>query len=243
MTPLIGTSTEVPRNELLTKSARTSGFASLLIAFVLACFALSPAARAVLPAPGGGYPTGNTAAGDDALFSLTLGGNFNTAIGRDALYSNTTGGNNTASGAFALDSNTTAPNNTGIGFFALRNNTTGWQNTANGAFALKSNTTADNNTADRRARSRVRGTQGARCQELARPRPGMAGRLRGGGCGLGRLLLHPIHLAGRAGLLVRRGGIGLRHCEAARPEAMTPALAINKPAPATSRETGARTPG
>src|SRR2546430_4561516 len=44
-----------------------------LIPFVLACFALSPLARAVLPAPDGGYPGNNTAEGTDALFNLTPG--------------------------------------------------------------------------------------------------------------------------------------------------------------------------
>src|SRR6266496_1397597 len=60
----------------------------LLIALTLACFALSPTARAVLPAPDGGYPGSNTAEGTNALFSLTFGSS-NTAIGFDALYHNT----------------------------------------------------------------------------------------------------------------------------------------------------------
>ena len=69
----------------------------LALALALACFALAPAARAVLPAPDGGYPNQNTAEGDDALFSLTTGVS-NTAIGFDALFSNTTGVFNTANG-------------------------------------------------------------------------------------------------------------------------------------------------
>ena len=68
--------------------------AFLLIPLVLACFGLSPA-RAVSPAPDGGYPNGNTAEGDNALFSLTSGA-YNTAIGFDALVFNTTGNYNTA---------------------------------------------------------------------------------------------------------------------------------------------------
>src|SRR5438034_6875851 len=61
----------------------------LLIPLVLACFALSPTARAVLPAPDGGYSGSNTAEGDNALASLTTGngvGGGNTAIGWEALY-------------------------------------------------------------------------------------------------------------------------------------------------------------
>src|SRR5258707_13589546 len=54
--------------------------ALLLIALVFACFALLSTAQAVSPAPDGGYPGGNTAEGQKALFSLTSGG-FNTAVG------------------------------------------------------------------------------------------------------------------------------------------------------------------
>src|SRR5437899_11303071 len=76
-----------------------------LIALALACFALSPPARAVLPAPDGGYPGSNTAEGDDALFSLTTG-SFNTATGFDALYYNTIGNYNTANALQLLWHNT-----------------------------------------------------------------------------------------------------------------------------------------
>jgi hypothetical protein len=61
--------------------------------FTFACFALSPQARAVVPAPDGGYPNGNTAEGTDALFSLTTDAE-NTAMGFDVLYSKTTGSDN-----------------------------------------------------------------------------------------------------------------------------------------------------
>jgi Chaperone of endosialidase len=134
----------------------------LLIAGVLACFGLLPKAEAVVPAPDGGYPGGNTAEGQAALFSLTTGtyntavglfslralttGNFNTAIGAAALPSNSAD-ENTATGAGALLSNTTGGFNTANGAFALLSNTTGLQNTANGAFALRSNTTGVQNTA------------------------------------------------------------------------------------------------
>jgi hypothetical protein len=49
--------------------------ALLLIPLVFACFALSPTAQAVSPAPDGGYPGGNTAEGQNALFrdSWTIG--------------------------------------------------------------------------------------------------------------------------------------------------------------------------
>jgi hypothetical protein len=67
-------------------------------ALALACSALSPEAQAVSPPPDGGYPGGNTAAGQDALFSLTSG-DFDTAIGYLSLRSNTTGQFNTAIGA------------------------------------------------------------------------------------------------------------------------------------------------
>src|SRR4030095_305589 len=63
----------------------------------LAWFALLPTARAVSPAPDGGYPGGNTALGDNALLNLTSGRD-NTAIGFDALMNNTTGSGNIALG-------------------------------------------------------------------------------------------------------------------------------------------------
>jgi len=56
-------------------SLATAGRSFLLIPFVLVCLALSPMARAVLPAPDGGYASQNTAEGTDALFSLTIGAN------------------------------------------------------------------------------------------------------------------------------------------------------------------------
>jgi hypothetical protein len=115
----------------------------LLITFVLACFALSPAARAVCQE--GCLSGSNTVLGEDALLSNT--GVENTAIGASALYQNTTGGENTAIGLNTLTSNTTASNNTATGFDALASNTTGANNTANGAYALYSNLDASDNTA------------------------------------------------------------------------------------------------
>src|SRR5437588_169773 len=118
----------------------------LLIPLLLGCFGLSPVAQAVLPAPDGGYPGSNTAEGEDALLSLTLGFS-NTAIGYHALYSNTTGGNNTALGFDALLSNTNSSDNTAVGCDALLSNTTGFGNTANGLYSRQNNTTGSNNIA------------------------------------------------------------------------------------------------
>jgi hypothetical protein len=130
----------------------TAGRGCLLIAFAVCCFALSPAARAVTPAPDGGYPNENTAEGTNALFNLTTGIK-NTAVGFDALFHNITGSYNTANGFEALYSNTTGSSNTATGFEALFSNTTGSSNTATGQGALYSNTTINgvsgiNNTAD-----------------------------------------------------------------------------------------------
>jgi hypothetical protein len=120
--------------------------AFFLVLFVLACFALSPIARAVDPPPDGGYPNGNTAEGEDALLSLTTG-EFNTAIGFQALFNNLTGNGNTATGSNALGSNTTGSSNTACGASALASNTQGSFNTATGGVALLNNTTGYANTA------------------------------------------------------------------------------------------------
>jgi len=120
--------------------------AFILIPFVLACFAISPTARAVTPAPDGGYPNANTAEDDNALFSLdTSQGTDNTATGFEALDSNTTGNYNTASGQGALSANTTGRNNTANGQNAMLNNTTGSFNIALGDNAGFSLTTGDHN--------------------------------------------------------------------------------------------------
>jgi trimeric autotransporter adhesin len=131
------------RNSRNHPSSRHSFF---LIPLALLCFALLPGSQAVSPAPDGGYPGGNTAEGQNALFSLTSGG-FNTAVGFFSLRSNATGQFNTAIGAGTLLAST-ADENTATGAGALLSNTTGADNTANGAFALFSNTTGGFNTAN-----------------------------------------------------------------------------------------------
>jgi hypothetical protein len=141
-----------------------------VILFALGALALFPMAQAVVPAPDGGYPGFNTAAGQKALFSLTAGAG-NTAIGSFSLLSNTDGSfntgvgagtllfnvgdqsagegvNNTAIGAAALLFNTTGYQNTAVGTQALFSNTEGFENTATGYQALISNTTGGGNTAN-----------------------------------------------------------------------------------------------
>jgi len=112
---------------------------------VLVCVIFLPRAQAVVPAPDGAYPNGNTAEGQNALFSLTTGG-YNTAVGFVSLRSDTTNSFNTAIGAGTLVANT-ADENTATGAAALLTNTTGNQNTANGAFALFRNNVGSANTA------------------------------------------------------------------------------------------------
>src|SRR5204863_1454680 len=139
------------------------------ISILIVCLGLLPELHAVVPAPDGGYPGGNTAEGQNALLNLTTGGfntaagflslssnttgSFNTGVGAGTLLANVGGGNgegsqNTATGAGALLSNTTGFDNTANGAFALFSNTTGVGNTANGIGALQSNTTGRDNTAN-----------------------------------------------------------------------------------------------
>src|SRR5437899_4606447 len=101
--------TTLSEGNSISRSPLLQGF--LFLALALAWLALSPTARAVSPAPDGGYPNFNTAEGDNALFNLTTGFG-NTAIGFEALYSNATSGSNTGIGAYALYANTTGSNNT-----------------------------------------------------------------------------------------------------------------------------------
>src|SRR5437868_14966212 len=92
----------------LAKSIHHTVLGSFFVgAILLAYVGVLPSARAIMPAPDGGYPGNNTAEGTDALFNLTSGAG-NTGIGFDALFSNTIGFSNTAVGVNALRSNTTA---------------------------------------------------------------------------------------------------------------------------------------
>jgi len=142
----------------------TNSIYSTFAVVALACFALSSAAQALVPAPDGGYPGGNTAEGDNALFNVnTAVGINNTAVGANALQNDTTGHYNVAVGSGALANNTTGNFNMAIGAGALLNNnanfnlaigyrvgfmnTTGNHLTGVGAAALKNNTTGNFNTA------------------------------------------------------------------------------------------------
>jgi hypothetical protein len=116
--------------------------------------------QAVSPPPDGGYPRGNTAEGQNALFSLTTG-TYNTAVGLFSLESNATGNFNTAIGperslqplrtkilllgrySATPPARPTPP----MGYFALFNNTEGSNSTADGPEALFTNETGQGNTA------------------------------------------------------------------------------------------------
>jgi len=116
----------------------------LLIPLILACFWLSPQARATCQE--GCLTNFNTVLGEDALLNTTTG-LANTAMGWKALTFNTTGGSNTAVGHGVLLHNTDGHDNTGFGYAALIENTSGFENTALGSGALFSNSTGINNTA------------------------------------------------------------------------------------------------
>jgi hypothetical protein len=116
----------------------------VLLALTLACFGLSPRARAVCNNGCTAYGH-NTLLGEDAFFN-DYNSEDSTAIGYRALRNNWSGDNNTANGAYALFSNVYGDSNTANGTRALYN-TTGDSNTASGAYALSANTTASYNTA------------------------------------------------------------------------------------------------
>jgi hypothetical protein len=120
---------------------------SIAIALIFLCLAAAgPNVLAVVPAPDGGYPGGNTAEGQNALLSLSTG-TYNTGVGLYSLLSDTDGKFNTGVGAGTLLLNTSAERNTATGAGALFSHATGNGNTANGAFALFSDTSGQTNTA------------------------------------------------------------------------------------------------
>src|SRR5213595_707157 len=106
---------------------RAGTFTAMLLA--LGFLALSPIAKAVVPAPDGGYPGGNTAEGTSALLSRTTC-TYNTAVGIYSILSLTDGNFNTGIGAAALLVNT-GDENTATGAGALLSNSSGANNTAN----------------------------------------------------------------------------------------------------------------
>jgi len=126
--------TTLPLTRPSLECRKHSGSGFILVGLVFVWFTIASIAQAVNPAPDGGYPGGNTAEGQNALFSLSSG-TYNAAVGFLSLQSSTTGSLNTAIGAGALLANT-ADQITAVGAAALLSNTTGEANTANGAFAL-----------------------------------------------------------------------------------------------------------
>src|ERR1700732_4237901 len=110
--------TTLPVPNLISRSPLRRGF--LFIPLAIVCFGLTPAPKAfgVSPAPDGGYSSGNTAEGQNALFRLTTG-TKNTADGYLGLFFNTSGHYNTATGSQALNTNTTGVANTATGVVAL----------------------------------------------------------------------------------------------------------------------------
>ena len=92
-------------------------FGLLLVSFALICFILSPATRAVVPPPDGGYPGFNTAEGTNALKNLSTGVG-NAAVGWYSLFTNSSGSYNTGVGAGTLALNED-DENTAVGAGAL----------------------------------------------------------------------------------------------------------------------------
>src|SRR4029077_11958303 len=106
------------------------------IVLTLGFLAFPQRTQAVVPAPDGGYPGGNTAEGQNALLSLNVNAGINnTAVGWFSLKSNIEGQLNTAVGAGTLFNNT-ASTNTAIGGAAMFSNTGGNTNTAVGMLSL-----------------------------------------------------------------------------------------------------------
>jgi hypothetical protein len=90
---------------------------TVLFLALLCLVTIGPTAQSVVPPPDGGYPRFNTAEGQNALFSLTIG-SANTAVGWFSLFSDTDGSFNTATGAESLLFNI-SDQNTAFGAAAL----------------------------------------------------------------------------------------------------------------------------
>jgi endosialidase-like protein len=116
----------------------------VVIALVLACFGLSPQARATCQE--GCFTNSNTVLGEDAFLN-NFDGHDNTASGFQALHSNFSAYGNTANGSNALYYNTTGLYNTATGNAALYNNVNGLENTASGVEALYTNNAGNGNAA------------------------------------------------------------------------------------------------
>lgn len=116
---------------------------ALVLALLGMCLAFSPSARAITPAPDGGYPNGVTAEGTQALFSLSTGV-WDTALGYQTLFNNAGGGSNTAAGVRSLFNNTTGNDNSAYGVYSLYNITSGSNNIGIGFFSGINLTTESN---------------------------------------------------------------------------------------------------
>ncbi len=110
---------------------------------LLAALTCVSTAFALDPPPDGGYPNQTTAAGEEALFSLTTGAD-NTAVGFHALHETKTGYSNTALGSQVLQSLNHGAYNTASGYLALSSLINGDQNTAVGAYSLVANQSGGN---------------------------------------------------------------------------------------------------
>ena len=127
--------------------------------FAFACFALSPPAQAVSPAPDGCYPSLTTAEGCNALAGLGTG-TGNTGVGWNALFSAGDSSFSTGVGAGALALNT-ADSNTAVGAAALLLNATGILNVAVGTGAMVNNSGSNNTAVGAFAGSNISGGSSA----------------------------------------------------------------------------------
>lgn len=95
---------------------------------------------AVEPPPDGGYFNGNTAEGEDALYSLTTDGADHTAVGFHAIHNLLAQDSSTTVGSLTLSTTTaTYGPNTAVGFQALLNNGVSFNNSVIGINGLMNN--------------------------------------------------------------------------------------------------------